>query len=480
MSVVQPVERQIAQGLEKGEDGMGEFFGTDGIRGRANLPPMDAETVLRLGRAIGLYFKGHYPRPRILIGKDTRLSGYMLEQALGSGICSVGVDVAFLGPLPTPGIAYLTRGLRACAGIVISASHNPYGDNGIKIFDAHGHKLPDEVEDHLEAMMLDNTHHVQLPTGAGIGTARRIDDAMGQYAVFLKEQFPKKLTLEGLRIVLDCAHGAAYRIAPKVFEELGAEIFTLGDKPDGTNINNDCGALHPQHLQEQVKLYKADVGIAFDGDADRLVIVDEQGQQLDGDEILAICGLDMMKKQKLKDNTIVSTIMSNGGLESMLKRHGGQLLRTKVGDRYVMEEMRKGDYSLGGEPSGHLIFRHVSTTGDGILAALHLLEVFLESGRPVSELRNCMTKRPQVLQSIRVERKVPFEQLPKVAELIQDIESQLASDGRVLVRYSGTESKARVMLEGPDASKIEGFAKEICTEIQSSIAHAAEVGGVSP
>lgn len=465
-------------GLCNGANEMGELFGTDGVRGRANVYPMDPETVLRLGKAIGRYFKGHYPRPRILIGKDTRISGYMLEQALGSGICSVGVHVSFLGPIPTPGIAYLTRGLRACAGIVISASHNPYDDNGIKIFSADGYKLPDDVEDRLEAMMAEESDASHPLVGGDIGTAKRIDDAMGQYAVFLKEQFPKKLTLEGLRIVLDCANGAAYKVAPKVIEELGAETFLLGVHPNGVNINEDCGALHPEKLREQVKLYKADIGLALDGDADRLVVIDDKGQILDGDEILAICGIEMIKRGTLRDNTVVATIMSNGGLEKALQRHGGKLLRTKVGDRYVVEEMRRGDYSLGGEASGHLVFKHASTTGDGILAALHLLEIILESGKPVSELRRCMQRLPQVVESIRVARKVPFDDLPTVQKMVSEIEKTLGDEGRVLVRYSGTESKARVMMEGPDADYLENMTAALCQEITASIGRMQ--GGAKP
>ena len=281
---------------------MGRFFGTDGIRGKANVYPMSPDFVLKLGQAIGIHFKNAYPKPRILIGKDTRRSGYMLEQALSSGICSVGVDVGFLGPLPTPGIAYLTRGMRACAGIVISASHNPYCDNGIKIFSDNGFKLPDEIENKLEHLLDQEPILESFPVDMNIGNAKRIDDAVGQYAVFLKEQFPKHLTLEGMRIVLDCANGAAYKVAPKVFEELGAELFVVGNNPNGQNINDQCGALHPKKLTELVKLYKADIGLAFDGDADRLIVVDEKGDIVDGDQIMAICASYMQKSGRLKKN----------------------------------------------------------------------------------------------------------------------------------------------------------------------------------
>ncbi len=444
---------------------MGKYFGTDGIRGKANVTPMSPDFVLRLGQAIGIHFRNAYPHPKILIGKDTRRSGYMLEQALSSGICSVGVDVQFLGPLPTPGIAYLTRGMRACAGIVISASHNPYDDNGIKIFSDNGYKLPDEIENKLEEMV-DHPKIEIFPVGMNIGRAKRIDDAVGQYAVFLKEQFPKHLTLEGLRIVIDCANGAAYKVAPKVFEELGAEIFVTGNAPDGKNINDLCGALHPSTLIEKVKLYKADIGIALDGDADRLIVVDNTGEMVDGDHVLAICAGHMVKAGKLKKSTVVSTVMSNMGLEIALQKMGVKLLRTKVGDRYVVDEMRRGGYNLGGEQSGHLVFADLNTTGDGILAALNVLEVMLENRKPLSELKRCMEVLPQVLRNVRVQSKTPFEQLPEVNRLILAAEEKLGQRGRVLVRYSGTENLARVMLEGEDQGRLETMAAEIARALE--------------
>ncbi len=446
---------------------MGKYFGTDGIRGKANVSPMSPDFVLRLGQAIGLHFRNAYPHPKILIGKDTRRSGYMLEQALSAGICSVGVDVQFLGPLPTPGIAYLTRGMRACAGIVISASHNPYDDNGIKIFSENGYKLPDEIENKLEEMV-DHPSHEAFPTGIHIGRAKRIDDAVGQYAVFLKEQFPKHLKLDGLRIVVDCANGAAYKVAPKVFEELGAEIFVTGNNPDGRNINEQCGALHPGSLVEKVKLYKADLGVALDGDADRLIVVDHTGELVDGDQILAICAGHMVKAGRLKKSTVVSTVMSNMGLEIALQKMGVKLLRAKVGDRYVVDEMRKGGYNLGGEQSGHLVFMDLNTTGDGILAALNLLEVMLENGKPLAELKRCMEVLPQVLRNVRVQHKTPFEQLPEVHKLIQAAEGKLGQRGRVLVRYSGTENLARVMLEGEDQHRLETMAADIARALETA------------
>lgn len=449
---------------------MERLFGTDGVRGRANEHPITPELVLRLGKAIGVYLSRHFPIPRVLIGKDTRRSCYMLEQALGAGICSVGTDVYFLGPIPTPGIAYLTRGLRACAGIVISASHNPFDDNGIKIFSANGYKLPDSVEDELEQILYSSELDEFGVKGAKIGRARRIDDAIGQYAVFLKEQFPKHLTLEGLRIIIDCANGAGYKVGPKVFEELGAEVVTLGVSPNGTNINENCGALHPESLASAVQKYRADLGIALDGDADRLVVVDDHGSVIDGDEILAICGLDLKQKGVLRNNAVVSTVMSNGGLQVAFEKAGIELVRAKVGDRYVVEEMLKRDLILGGEASGHLIFRNSSTTGDGILAALHLIEVMLGSEKPLSELRKCMEHFPQVLKNIPVVSRIPLERLPKTSALISKLEEKLGAGGRILFRYSGTEKKARVMVEGPDYDQIKHIADEIGQQLVGEIA----------
>lgn len=445
------------------------LFGTDGIRGLANHYPISPDLVLSLGQAIGHYFKKHYDTPKILIGKDTRRSGYMLEQALSAGICSIGVDTLFLGPLPTPGIAYLTRGLRANAGIVISASHNPFEDNGIKIFSADGYKLPDEVEDRLEKLTLEGIPKSELVTGKTIGRSRRIDDAIGQYAVFLKEQFPKHLKLDGLRIVIDCANGAAYKVAPKVFTELGAEVFIIGDKPNGFNINENCGATSPKKLMEQVQLYKANFGIALDGDADRLIIVDDKGEMVDGDEIMAICGTYYIEKGLLNDNAIVATVMSNMGLDIAIEKAGGKVIRTSVGDRYVMEAMRKHNYTLGGEQSGHLIFRNTSTTGDGILAALHLAEIMLERGKSIHELKQCMSHLPQELNSIHVKEKVPLENLPELQKMITQMESKLAGKGRILFRYSGTENKARIMVEGHDYKLIKSMTAELIEMTTKSI-----------
>lgn len=443
------------------------LFGTDGIRGRANVYPITPEMVLRLGQAVGRYFKSHYPNPRILIGKDTRRSGYFLEQALSSGICSTGVDTYFVGPLPTPGIAYLTRGMRANAGIVISASHNPFYDNGFKIFAADGYKLPDHVEKEIEDLIF-SSEAWPHPTGAQIGTTARIDDSVGQYAVFLKEQFPKHLSLEGIKIVLDCAHGAGYKVAPKVFEELGAELIIIGASPDGTNINKDYGALHPRHLQEQVQLHKAHLGIALDGDADRIIVVDEKSEIVDGDELLAIFAKDYFEKNKLHEKVVVSTIMSNFGLELALKKMGIKLVRTQVGDRYVVEEMRRGKFSLGGEQSGHIIFGDVSTTGDGILAALKLLEIIVEKQAKVSDLKSILQKVPQALKNIDVPERIPLEKMPSLSEHIVSVQEFLGDAGRVLFRYSGTELKARIMIEASESEIIPKLMEELTLKVLES------------
>lgn len=437
------------------------IFGTDGIRGKANSYPMLPDTVLRIGQAIGSYFKRKHHKPRVLIGKDTRISCYMLEQSLCSGILSVGADALFIGPLPTPGVAYLTRGLRASAGIVISASHNPFYDNGIKIFDASGYKLPSDAEQVINAMLHDEHTVSDLPTNEYLGTAKRIDDACGQYAVFLKEQFPKHLSMEGLRIIVDCANGAGYRVAPKVFSELGAEVFLRGDKPNGLNINSDCGALHPSKLRADVQLYKADIGIALDGDADRLLIVDEQGEYIDGDVILGICGKHMLANSNLHANTIVATDVSNIGLEREIEAGGGKLIRVRIGDRYVVEEMRRGGYSLGGEKSGHIIHKGYSTTGDGILAALKVIEIALLKQKTISMLRKEIPLVPQVMADIAVPSKPPFPELPRFSKLIDTVQSKIGKSGRLLCRYSGTEQKARIMLEGEDKHVLEQYSQEL-------------------
>jgi phosphoglucosamine mutase len=443
-----------------------KLFGTDGVRGVANVDPMTPEVALRLGRAVAFHFRQKERRGRIVIGKDTRLSGYMLETALASGICSMGADVMLCGPLPTPGIAFITSSMRADAGVVISASHNPYGDNGIKIFASDGFKLPDAVEAHLEELVAGSELDANRPTADEIGKATKIEDSRGRYVVFLKSAFPRHLTLDGLRIVVDCANGAAYKVAPWVFQELGAEVISLSAKPDGTNINAECGALYPQKMCTAVKKHRANLGIAVDGDADRVIIADERGEEVDGDTIMAMCARRMLERKELKKKTVVATVMSNLGLERSVTGLGGKLVRAQVGDRYVVEEMRKHGYNFGGEQSGHLVFLDHMTTGDGVLAALQVLAVMLESGKPLSELRRVMTRYPQVLVNLRVREKRPLEGLPDVSRLITKIERTLGDDGRVLVRYSGTEPKARVMVEGPDARTIQGYAEDIAKALE--------------
>ncbi len=438
-----------------------KLFGTDGVRGVANVHPMTAEVALQLGRALAHHVRNGSHRHRIVIGKDTRLSGYLLEQAIASGICSMGVDVELCGPLPTPGIAFITSSMRADAGVVISASHNPYQDNGIKIFAADGFKLPDSEEARLEELMVtDELDRVSVGPSE-IGKATKIEDSRGRYVVFLKSAFPRERTLDGMRIVVDCANGAAYKVAPWVFSELGAEVIALNDKPDGTNINHECGAVHPQRMCAAVIQHGAQIGIAVDGDADRVIIADENGVEVDGDTIMAICARRMLERGELKHRTVVATVMSNLGLERAMQELKAKLVRVQVGDRYVVEEMRAHGYNFGGEQSGHLVFLDYMTTGDGILAALQVLALMLETGKPLSELRRVMTRYPQVLVNFKVREKKPIDGLPDVVSLIASIESKLGADGRVLVRYSGTEAKARVMVEGPDAAQIRGYADEI-------------------
>lgn len=448
---------------------MGKYFGTDGIRGEANAGAMTPAMAMRVAQAFGVVLRKRVDRPKVILGKDTRVSGYMLEGAMCAGLCSVGCDVLFVGPLPTPGIAYLTRGMRADAGIVLSASHNPYADNGIKLFDRDGFKLPDAAEAAIEELIDSPQLDTYLASPHDIGRARRIDDAIGQYSVFLKERFPKSLTLDGVRIVVDAANGAAYKVAPKVLSELGAEVFCINDAPNGFNINLDAGALHPEQLQREVLRYRANMGLALDGDADRLVIVDEKGNVVDGDQVIAMCALEMKKSGELTNNTIVTTIMSNKGLEVAMEKAGISVVRTPVGDRYVVEEMRRRGAVLGGEQSGHLLFLDSSTTGDGIIAALKVLEMLVETGRPLSELSGVMKKFPQVTASVRVAAKPPVSELPLLVERLGEIEAKLGTAGRVLFRYSGTEPKARITLEGPDAVEIRGWAQELEELVQREI-----------
>jgi phosphoglucosamine mutase len=453
-----------------------KIFGTDGVRGVANIEPVTAETALRLGRAAGHVFKNLESQSRgrgrhkIVLGKDTRLSGYMLENAISSGILSMGVDVLFIGPLPTPGVAYVTRSLRADAGIVITASHNPYADNGIKFFRADGYKLDDKVEDQIEHLVFSGEIETIRPTAEAIGKAVRIEDALGRYIEFAKSSFPRGMTLEGMRVVVDCAHGAAYKSTPCVLRELGAEVIVYGDKPDGMNINQDCGSMHPEQMCQKVRENKACIGIAHDGDADRVIMCDETGALIDGDDIMVIAGLDMIAQGTLGDKTVVSTVMSNAGLDAAINAAGGKVLRTAVGDKNVIDEMLRNGFNLGGEQSGHMIFRDYSSTGDGLVAALQLLRIMKAKDAPLSKLAKCWTRYPQLVTNIRVREKKPFEQLNGLNKLVAEAETELkAQGGRLLLRYSGTEPKARLLLEGRDKSALEAWSAKILAVIKKEV-----------
>jgi len=453
-----------------------KIFGTDGVRGTANCEPVTAETALKLGRAAAHVFKNlanhaaDRGKHKIVLGKDTRLSGYMLENAISSGILSMGVDVLFIGPLPTPGVAYVTRSLRADAGIVITASHNPYDDNGIKFFRADGYKLDDNIESRIEQLVFSGHIEEIRPTASEIGKAVRIDDALGRYIEFVKSSVPRSLTLEGLRVVVDCAHGAAYKSTPCVLRELGAEVFVFGNQPDGMNINKECGSMHPQTICGKVRELRADVGIAHDGDADRVLLCDETGQVIDGDDIMVIAGLDLLTQGALEQKTVVATVMSNAGLDSTIQQAGGQVVRTAVGDKNVIDEMLRHGFNFGGEQSGHIIFGDHSTTGDGLVAALQILRIMKMRGAKLSELCRCWTRFPQLVINIKVRAKIPFEQLDGVGALVADAESKLkAEGGRVLLRYSGTEPKARLLLEGRDAAVLEHWSSRISEAIKKHV-----------
>ncbi len=456
---------------------MEKLFGTDGVRGTANIHPVTAENALRLGRAAahvfsengGPYARGSDHRPKIVLGKDTRLSGYMLENAIVAGITSLGVDVLVIGPLPSPGVAYITRSLRADAGIVLSASHNPYEDNGIKFFRHDGYKLDDGVEARIEQLVFSGEIDAIRPTAGKIGRATRIDDALGRYVEHAKQSFPRGLTLESLKIVVDCANGAAYKSTPCILRELGADLTVFHNAPNGTNINADCGSTYPEEIARLVRETGAHIGISHDGDADRLILADESGEIVDGDEILAIAAIENLKRGTLHDNTLVSTIMSNYGLEEALEPHGGRVIRTKVGDRYVIEEMMRGGYNIGGEQSGHMIFRDFSTTGDGIVSALQILDIMLATGQPLSQLKRQLKKYPQAQRNLKVREKPPIDSLSEVSDLIAETESALDGKGRVLLRYSGTEPKIRLLIEGRDESLINAQADRIADSIRSKI-----------
>ncbi len=452
-----------------------KIFGTDGVRGMANIEPVTAETALKLGRAAAHVFaqtsSQRHPsgRTTIVVGKDTRLSGYMLENALAAGVMSLGADVLFIGPLPSPGVAYITRSLRADAGIVLSASHNSYEDNGIKFFRHDGYKLDDAIEQEIEGLVFSGEIENVRPTANKVGRARRIDDAIGRYVEFAKRSFPRQMNLEHLRIAIDVGNGAAYKTSPFILRELGADLVVAHNTPNGRNINHECGSTYPEEIQRIVKETKADVGISHDGDADRVLLCDENGEVVDGDEIMAIAAIDYLRRGELAKNTLVATVMSNFGLNEALESRGGKVVRTKVGDRYVIEEMMKQDLNVGGEQSGHMIFRDFSTTGDGIVSALQILRIMVESGKPLSELKQCLKKYPQAQRNLRVREKVPLEKLPKVVQLVEEAERELAGSGRVLLRYSGTEPKIRLLIEGRDGDRINAQADQIAGEIQASI-----------
>ncbi len=439
------------------------LFGTDGIRGVANVDPMTPELALALGRAVTFVAgRGKRHAPRVLIGKDTRLSGYMLETAIASGVTSMGGRVLLCGPIPTPAVAHLTVSMRVDAGIVISASHNPYADNGIKIFGDDGFKLPDAAEEEIEALIRDPSRLGERHTGPDIGRAAKLEDSRGRYVTFVKNTFPRDLTLDGLKVVVDAAHGAAYIVAPLVFSELGARVHALGVRPNGTNINRDAGALHPEHAQGEVVRRGAQIGIALDGDADRVIVIDEKGRIVDGDAVMAMCASRLKREGELRRATVVATVMSNLGLERALDAQGIALVRTPVGDRYVVEEMRRGGYNLGGEQSGHLIFLDHTSTGDGLIAALQVLALVVRTGRPLSELaQEAMVRVPQVIESVTLAARRPLEEMPALSACVADAKATLGRDGRVLVRWSGTEPKLRVMVEGPDEARIATIARDL-------------------
>ena len=445
------------------------LFGTDGMRGRVNEYPMLPDMALRLGLAAGMYFRTGNRRHRVVIGKDTRLSGYIYENALTAGLCAAGMDVFLVGPLPTPAIAFLTANMRADFGIVISASHNPSQDNGIKFFDSQGFKLQDRVEDIITDMVLDPTWEWEYPAPDKVGRAFKIDDAPGRYIVAIKNSFPSRLTLDGLRVVLDCANGANYKVAPMALKELGADVVVMNAEPTGLNINYQCGSLFPDAVAEKVRETRADIGLALDGDADRLIVVDERGDTLDGDQIMAICALDRLEKDALPGKLLVSTVMSNMALEVFMQEHGGRLLRTQVGDRDVAEAMREHGAALGGEQSGHLIFMDYGTTGDGLLAGLQLLRIMREKNKPISELAKLLRLFPQTLINVSVKNKRPFEEVPEILAAQEAAENELQGRGRVLLRYSGTESLARVMVEGEDDTQVERLASVIAKTIKKAL-----------
>jgi len=453
-----------------------KIFGTDGVRGKANVEPVTVETALKLGRSAAHVFKNLNPESRnrkkhqIVIGKDTRLSGYMIENAISSGILSMGVDVLYIGPLPTPGVARITNSLRADAGIVITASHNPYDDNGIKFFNHDGYKLADSIEEQIENLVFSGEIDDVRPTAGDIGKAARIDDALGRYVEYAKRSFTRGQTLEGVTIVIDCGHGAAYKSTPCALRELGADVIVYNNQPDGSNINAECGSLYPEKMCNWVRENEADIGIAHDGDADRVILCDEKGQLIDGDDIMAIATLEMLAEGSLSQNTLVSTVMSNAGLDEAIDDAGGKVMRTPVGDKHVIDKMLSEGYNFGGEQSGHLIFGDHASTGDGLVAALQILRIMTSKQKPLSELAQCWTRFPQKLTNLRVTEKKPIEELDNVPALVTEAETALQSEGgRILLRYSGTEPKVRLLLEGKDTALLNHWSRKIISSIDSQI-----------
>ena len=442
-----------------------KYFGTDGIRGTVNGDKMTAEMALRLGMAAGQYFRRGQHRHRVVIGKDTRLSGYMIEPALVAGFTAMGMDVFLFGPIPTPGVAFLTRSLRADIGVMISASHNEFQDNGIKLFGPDGYKLSDEIEFEIESLM-DTPSQAALVPASDLGRAKRIDDSQARYIEFAKRTFPRDMNLEGIKLVIDCANGAAYKVAPTALWELGAEVVSIGVSPDGTNINKDCGSTRPALLSERVRAEKADIGIALDGDADRLIVCDEKGTIIDGDQIMGLVTDDWQKRNLLSAPGIVATIMSNLGLERHLQGNGLSLARTKVGDRYVVEHMRRHGFNLGGEQSGHMVLSDYSTTGDGLIAGLQVLAAMKYSGRPASDLTQVFEPVPQILENVRFTTGAPLDN-EDVKKAIAAAEIKLGNQGRLVIRPSGTELLIRVMGEGDDAALVKDIVAEIVGTIQS-------------
>jgi phosphoglucosamine mutase len=448
---------------------MGTLFGTDGIRGEANRYPMDASMAFAVGQAVTHVLCKQNHRTRVVIGKDTRISGYMVESALEAGVTSMGGVAQMVGVLPTPGIAYITESMRADAGFVVSASHNPYQDNGIKIFSGSGFKLTDEQEAEIEELVLGGNLPNLVPPASGMGRAQRLDDAVGRYTVFLKSTFPRTLSLEGMKIAMDVGHGATYKVAPAVFQELGADVTVINNAPNGLNINDNCGSQHTQDLRRVVVETGAAIGLAFDGDGDRLIAVDERGREITGDQILLICANQLKQEGRLANDLVVSTVMSNLGLTLACQRLGFRHHAAKVGDRYVLEDMQRMDAVIGGEDSGHMIFLRQHTTGDGILTALQLVAAVLKAGQPLSQLATIMDVYPQKLINVDVSRKPEVSSVPEIVEAIRRVETELEGRGRVLVRYSGTQNMCRVMVEGPTEELTDRYAHEVADIVKSTV-----------